>query len=120
MKVLSAAQMREVDRKTIELGIPGLILMENAGQRVVDFLATEFAPLAEQRIVVLCGKGNNGGDGLVVARQLFTHFRPRSLDIVLFANPSTLTGDAAANLEMLRVAGCPVSSEITVSTRSAT
>ena len=66
MKVLTAAQMREVDRKTIELGIPGLILMENAGNRVVEFLADEFAPLDSHRIVVLCGKGNNGGDGWIV------------------------------------------------------
>ena len=70
MKVLTAAEMREVDRRTIEMGIPGIVLMENAGHRVVEFLAERFAPLAAQRIVVLCGKGNNGGDGLVVARQL--------------------------------------------------
>jgi hypothetical protein len=70
VKVLTAAQMREVDRRTAELGIPNIILMENAGQRVVEFLEREYAPLAKQRIVVVCGKGNNGGDGLVVARQL--------------------------------------------------
>ncbi len=46
--------------------------MENAGHRVVEVLAHAYAPLREQRIVVMCGKGNNGGDGLVVARQLFT------------------------------------------------
>ena len=46
MKVLTAAQMREVDRRTIEMGIPGLVLMENAGQRVVELLAEKFAPLA--------------------------------------------------------------------------
>ena len=70
MKILTAAQMREVDRKTIELGIPGLILMENAGNRVVEFLATEFHPLTSHRILVLCGKGNNGGDGLVIGGQV--------------------------------------------------
>ena len=72
MKVLTAAQMREVDRRTVEAGIPGVVLMENAGNRVVDLLAEKFAPLSAQRVVVLCGKGNNGGDGMVVARQLFT------------------------------------------------
>ena len=46
MKVLTAAQMREVDRCTIDLGLPGIILMENAGSRVVEFLAERFAPLA--------------------------------------------------------------------------
>ena len=70
MKILTAAEMRDVDRRTIEAGIPGIVLMENAGHRVVEFLAERFAPLGEQRIVVLCGKGNNGGDGLVIARQL--------------------------------------------------
>ena len=70
MKILTAAEMREVDRRTIEAGIPGIVLMENAGHRVVEFLAERFAPLGGQRIVVLCGKGNNGGDGLVIARQL--------------------------------------------------
>ena len=68
--------MREVDRRTIELGIPGIVLMENAGHRVVEFLAERFAPLAAQRIAVLCGKGNNGGDGLVVARQLLHPLSP--------------------------------------------
>jgi Uncharacterized conserved protein len=63
MKVLTSAQMREVDRLTIERGIPGLILMENAGARVVEFLAARFSPLSSQRIAVICGKGNNGGDG---------------------------------------------------------
>jgi len=85
MKVLTAAQMREVDRRTQELGIPGIILMENAGQRVVEFLERAYAPLAGRRIVVFCGKGNNGGDGLVIARQLYTRIRPRALDVVLAA-----------------------------------
>ena len=75
--------MREVDRRTIEMGIPGTVLMENAGTRVVEFLADGFAPLAQQRIVVFCGKGNNGGDGMVVARQLFTQYHPQSLTAVL-------------------------------------
>ena len=102
MKVLTAAQMREVDRRTIEMGIPGLVLMENAGHRVVELLAEKFAPLAAQRIVVLCGKGNNGGDGMVVARQLFTRFQPRALHVVLLAAPEDLKGDAAQNYRMLQ------------------
>ncbi len=105
MKVLTTAQMREVDRRTIEMGIPGLVLMENAGQRVVDLLVEKFSPLSAQRIVVLCGKGNNGGDGLVVARQLFTRFHPASLDVLLLAAPEDLHGDAAANFRMLQVCG---------------
>ncbi len=87
MKVLTAAQMREVDRRTAEMGIPGIVLMENAGHRVVEFLAERFAPLPAQRIVVLCGKGNNGGDGMVIARQLHTRFHPQALHVVLLGPP---------------------------------
>jgi NAD(P)H-hydrate epimerase len=112
MKVLTAAQMREVDRRTIEVGIPGLVLMENAGHRVVEFLAEKFPKLGAERIVILCGKGNNGGDGLVVARQLFTRYRPMALDVVLLAHPGELKGDAAANLRMLQACGCPFAHEI--------
>jgi NAD(P)H-hydrate epimerase len=104
-KVLTAFQMAEVDRATIELGIPGIILMENAAARVVEFLAQRFAPLRDQRILVVCGKGNNGGDGLAIARQLHVHIQPRALRVVLAADPAELTGDAAANLKMLRATG---------------
>ena len=120
MKVLTAAQMREVDRRTAEMGIPGIVLMENAGHRVVEFLAERFAPLSAQRIVVLCGKGNNGGDGLVVARQLHTRFHPQALDVVLLAAPEDLKGDAAANFRMLAACGCPVSRQIPADARNAT
>jgi NAD(P)H-hydrate epimerase len=120
MKVLTAAQMREVDRRTIEMGIPGIVLMENAGHRVVEFLIEKFPKLGSERIVILCGKGNNGGDGLVVARQLFTRFHPAALDVVLFAQAEELKGDAAANLRMLQACGCPFSHEITAKMQTAT
>jgi ADP-dependent NAD(P)H-hydrate dehydratase / NAD(P)H-hydrate epimerase len=120
VKVLTAAQMRDVDRRTAELGIPSIILMENAGQRVVEFLEREYAPLAKQRIVVVCGKGNNGGDGLVVARQLHTRVKPRWLRVVLAANPDELRGDALVNYKMLEAARCPVWFEITEEMRIAT
>jgi NAD(P)H-hydrate epimerase len=120
MKVLTAERMREVDRRTTEMGIPGIVLMENAGHRVVEFLAERFAPLAAQRIVVLCGKGNNGGDGLVVARQLHTRFHPQALHVVLLAAPEELKGDAAANFRMLAACGCPVVREIPSEARLAT
>lgn len=87
MKVLTAAEMREVDRKTVELGLPDPLLMENAGHRVVELLAEKFAPLSSHRILILCGKGNNGGDGLVVARQLISRFRPAALWVVLAETP---------------------------------
>ncbi|HVX67274.1 MAG TPA: NAD(P)H-hydrate dehydratase [Bryobacteraceae bacterium] len=120
MKVLTAAQMREVDRRTIELGIPGVVLMENAGHRVVEFLAETFAPLEDQRIAILCGKGNNGGDGMVIARQLFTRFHPRELHVALAAAPEELQGDALANYRMLGACGCRVESAITPRMRQAT
>ncbi|HTR38225.1 MAG TPA: NAD(P)H-hydrate dehydratase [Bryobacteraceae bacterium] len=120
MKVLTAAQMREVDRRTTELGIPSIILMENAGHRVVEFLEREYAPLREQRIVVVCGKGNNGGDGFVVARQLYTRVEPKWLRVVLAANPEDLKGDALANYRMLEAVGCHVWFEITEEMRIAT
>ncbi len=119
MKVLTAAQMREVDRRTIEMGIPGIVLMENAGHRVVEFLAEAFAPLASQRIAILCGKGNNGGDGMVVARQLWTRLRPRALSVVLAAAPGELKDDAVANYRMLQACGCPVAREILPEIRNA-
>ncbi|MBI4873259.1 MAG: NAD(P)H-hydrate dehydratase [Acidobacteria bacterium] len=111
MKVLTAAQMRAADRRTIELGIPGLILMENAGLRVVEFLLERFAPLSDHHVAVVCGKGNNGGDGLVVARQLHTRALAGRLDVVLAADPASLQGDAAANYRMLLACGCPVARE---------
>ncbi len=98
MKVLTAAQMREADRITSErYAIPSLQLMENAGSEVAEFLRQNFAGLAQRKIVVLCGKGNNGGDGLVVARLLKdSGCAPQ---VFLFANPGAVQGDAAANLK---------------------
>ncbi len=120
MKVLTAAQMREVDRRTIEMGIPGIVLMENAGQRVTEFLAETFAPLADHRIVILCGKGNNGGDGMAVARQLMTRLRPRSLHVALAGAPEELKGEALDNYHMLQACGCPFEREIRPAMRNAT
>ncbi len=103
MKVLTAAQMREVDRLTADrYGIPSLQLMENAGTRVVDFLEERFSNLAQRRIVVLCGKGNNGGDGLVVARLLLE--RGARPVVFLCAAPEDLRGDAAENFKRFQSA----------------
>jgi len=120
VKILTAAQMREVDRRTSELGVPGIVLMENAGQRVVEILEQQYAPLSERRIVIFCGKGNNGGDGMVVARQLHTRIHPRSLDVVLAGDPAELRGDAAQNFKMLQAVGCPVSQQIAPQMQAAT
>jgi hydroxyethylthiazole kinase-like uncharacterized protein yjeF len=98
VKVLTAAQMREADRLTTErYGIPSSELMENAGTAIADFLHEKFPDLANRKVLVLCGKGNNGGDGLVVAR-LLKNFGSSPV-VFLFANPSSVEGDAAANLK---------------------
>ena len=98
MKVLTAAQMREADRLTTErYGIPSLELMENAGTAIAEFLREKFADLTSRKILMLCGKGNNGGDGLVVAR-LLKDFGAAAV-VFLFANPGSVEGDAAANLK---------------------
>jgi hydroxyethylthiazole kinase-like uncharacterized protein yjeF len=112
VKILTAEQMREVDRLTVERGIPGLILMENAGSRVVDFLCENFVPLREHRLAIVCGKGNNGGDGFVVARQLFTRKLCRDLTVIELFDPESLTGDALANRRMLDACLCPVVREL--------
>ena len=120
MKVLTPEEMRAVDTATVALGIPSLILMENAACRVVDLLVERFSPLKDQRIVVVCGKGNNGGDGLAIARQLVSRFEPASLDVFLAAKPEELTGDAAANHKMFLAAGGAFTSDLAVHMGAAT
>jgi ADP-dependent NAD(P)H-hydrate dehydratase / NAD(P)H-hydrate epimerase len=97
MKALTAAEMREVDRLTIERhGISSWQLMETAGRRAADAVWRVVAGRENVRICVLCGKGNNGGDGFVVARILRdAELSPR---VVLFGKPEEVQGDAAANL----------------------
>jgi ADP-dependent NAD(P)H-hydrate dehydratase / NAD(P)H-hydrate epimerase len=101
MKIITASEMREVDRLTSgRCGVPSLALMENAGAAVCEFICSRFPRVARHRIVILCGKGNNGGDGLVVAR-LLRELGARP-DVFLFAAPDTVVGDAAVNLQRWR------------------
>jgi hydroxyethylthiazole kinase-like uncharacterized protein yjeF len=93
MKIVTAAEMREIDRATSErFGVPSLTLMENAGSTVARFVLAEY-PHAE-RVGVICGKGNNGGDGFVVARKLVE--TGRVVRVLLLCAPEELRGDAAA------------------------
>jgi NAD(P)H-hydrate epimerase len=109
MKLLTAAQMKEVDRRTSEVfGVPSLTLMENAGAGVAAFAEEKFPGLASLPIVILCGKGNNGGDGLVAARCL--RQRGASPEVFLFAAPDAVKGDAAVNLKRWQECGGKVRS----------
>ncbi len=101
MRVLTSQQMRDADRRTTdEIGIPSLVLMENAGRQVVASMEATFDDLASLHVAVICGKGNNGGDGFVVARVL----SERGIDtsVFLVGVSGDVRGDARVNLGVLR------------------
>jgi NAD(P)H-hydrate epimerase len=101
MKIVTATEMRDIDRATSQrFGVPSLTLMENAGSAVADFVISQY-PTAE-RVGVICGKGNNGGDGFVAARKM--KVAGREVRGVLLAEPSELRGDAAEMFGKLPVA----------------
>jgi len=94
---LTREQIRELDRRAIEeFGIPGVVLMENAGRAVADAASA----LQPRRVAIICGKGNNGGDGYVCARHLFN--RGAQPAVLVFAQLDQIAGDAAINLEIIR------------------
>jgi NAD(P)H-hydrate epimerase len=96
-----AEEMRRLERFAIEeCRIPGLILMENAGRGSVDAMAAHFGDLTDKAVTIVAGPGNNGGDGLVIARHLLQ--RGARPTIYLLVNPDQLPDDAAANLAMVR------------------
>jgi ADP-dependent NAD(P)H-hydrate dehydratase / NAD(P)H-hydrate epimerase len=98
MKIVSTDEMREIDRATSErFGVPSTTLMENAGSAVAEFALSQYP--SAKRIGVICGKGNNGGDGFVAARKL--HDAGRDVRVLLLAEPSELRGDAAEMLARL-------------------
>src|SRR5713226_4353989 len=99
MKIVTAAEMREVDRLTSErFGIPALTLMENAGTAVAEFVMTRYP--SAKRIGVVCGKGNNGGDGFVAARKLHEAGK-QVVMLVLAKDVNDLRGDAAEMFKKL-------------------
>jgi NAD(P)H-hydrate epimerase len=105
MTALTRAQVRELDRRAIEeYGVPGVVLMENAGRGAAELLL-RLNP--ERRpVVVCCGKGNNGGDGFVIARHLDIHRWP--VRVMLLPRPEALTGDAAVMERIVSAGGPPV------------
>lgn len=101
MKIVTAEEMRAIDRATSErFGVPSLTLMENAGAAIADFVLAHHSSV--RRIVVFCGKGNNGGDGFVAARRL--HQKGKTVQVILLADPVDLRGDAAVMYAKLPVA----------------
>ncbi|MBN2199916.1 MAG: NAD(P)H-hydrate dehydratase [Candidatus Aminicenantes bacterium] len=111
MKVLTAPQMRDIDRKTIEdIGIPGPVLMENAGLRVAAVVRGIVPRKERLKIVVVAGRGNNGGDGFVAARHL--HNDGYRVETVLLGRVEELKGDARLNARILRNMGlAPIEAE---------
>jgi ADP-dependent NAD(P)H-hydrate dehydratase / NAD(P)H-hydrate epimerase len=98
MKIVTSAEMREIDRITTEkFGVPSLTLMENAGSAVAEFAVASYANA--KSFGVICGKGNNGGDGFVAARKLYQ--AGREVRLLLLADPSELRGDAVTNFAKL-------------------
>jgi NAD(P)H-hydrate epimerase len=104
IKVVTAKEMQEMDRRAAaEYGIPSLLLMENAGAETVREMLTAFPALLRSRVVILCGRGNNGGDGCVVARHLLN--RGATVEAFLLARRGDVKGDARINLESLEKLG---------------
>jgi NAD(P)H-hydrate epimerase len=107
MRVLNTQQMRDADRQTIEeIGIPSIVLMENAGRQAVAAMEAAFEDIASSKVGVLCGRGNNGGDGFVVARTL----AQRGIEAVVFllGSVADIKGEARTNLEILGRLGMTV------------
>ncbi|GAB6179637.1 NAD(P)H-hydrate dehydratase [Desulfotomaculum defluvii] len=107
MRLATAAEMREIDRKAIqEYGIPGIVLMENAGLQVIRVIQKLLPQVSEKVFTILVGKGNNGGDGLVIARHLFN--LGAKVKVLLMADAEEFQGDAKVNLTIWQRLGQPV------------
>ena len=110
MKVVTAAEMRQIDQDTIEgIGIPGIVLMETAGSAIVRAIEQHYPTC--QRIGIFAGKGNNGGDGIVIARQL-AHIG-RDVRLFLVSPEDSFTGEAQINLEIAKRLGLPIEEILT-------
>jgi len=107
MLVLTASEMADVDRQTIEdIGIPGIVLMENAAQGAASFFLEMFPDLLKRRVAVLAGSGNNAGDGFAVAR--IFHNKGGSVRVFCLRPPDRLRGDALTNYQVLKNIGVPI------------
>ena len=107
-RLVTAEEMREIDRCTIEdLGVPGLLLMENAGLGVLRVVEQLLSESKGKRVTILCGRGNNGGDGMVVARHLFN--RGILMGVYLVGKKESVKGDARINIQILESCGIDIS-----------
>ncbi|MDP3481514.1 MAG: NAD(P)H-hydrate dehydratase [Desulfoprunum sp.] len=101
MKLPTAREMRALDTSAIEdFGIPGIVLMENAGLGTVHMMLHELGPCANTCALIFIGPGNNGGDGFVIGRHL--HQRGCQPIFILLVNPELLAGDAATNFNIIK------------------
>src|SRR5215813_14052762 len=106
MFLVSSEEMRRIDRATIESGhASGEVLMERAGEGVVQAMERHYGSPLAMRVLVLCGAGNNGGDGFVAARLLAR--RGAQVQVGLLADRAKLRGEAKAHFEGLMGAGVP-------------
>ena len=102
--LLTSDQMRALDRNAIEtLGIPGMVLMENAARSVLEAIEDRYEDVRGLAVAILCGPGNNGGAGFALARHL--HLRGAEVDVILLSDPAKLKGDALANYELAEAVG---------------
>jgi len=102
--VMTKEQVRAVDSWAINtLGIPGVVLMENAGRSCAELIKEKLKPIASPKVCIFCGTGNNGGDGYVIARHLFNSgFK---VQVVICGDRMKIKGDAKINLDILEKLG---------------
>jgi len=113
MKVVTADQMKTLDRRTIhERGVPGIDLMENAGKGATEVILRRFPNLPRKRVAIIAGKGNNGGDAFVIARHLIN--RDLEVNVFLLAENKAVKGDAKTNLDILTKDGIEVRELVTL------
>ncbi len=104
MLALSRARVREVDAVAMdEYSLPGIVLMENAGRNASEAIVRLFDSISDQHVVVVVGPGNNGGDGLVIARYL--ELAGAKVRVVLASPPQRFRGDSLTNLEIIKRSG---------------
>jgi len=100
MKVVTSKEMKELELEAIKLGIPALLLMENAAFGICSTILDNFSELKDKKFVILCGRGNNGGNGFALARHLYN--RGVNVKVILVSKGSNLTEEAAKNLEIIK------------------